>query len=200
MEHLERGEKQSSEYSISDDVHTHFRYQGKLAQETESAPNDEIEVSEYRARALGSKFQGDIGEGITLRVATDRLGLMADPRFDQVRHGYDAVYLDSKGHPVIIESKFDERGIKALRGDQMQPSWIERNAKMMQNPMNERYSPGNAEIGVQVEEIGYSNIRRLCVALDHKILEGVVWEGQSDGSWKEIDRFSVFNFEQPYLK
>jgi len=200
MEHFERREEQTSEGSASGDIHAHFRFRGKLSQEVETSLNDGSEISEHRARALGSKFQGDVGEGVTLRVATDRLGLTADPRFDQAHHGYDAVYIDSKGRPVIIESKFDERGIKALRGDQMQPGWVERNAKMMQNPTNERYTPGNAEIGSQIEKTGCSHVRRLCVALDHKTLESVVWEGQLDGSWKEIDRFSVLNYEQPYLK
>jgi hypothetical protein len=155
-----------------------------------------------RRSAFGNQFQGDIGEGITERVATDKLELTPDPRFDKSvgGHGIDTVYLDKKGRPVIIESKCDERGIKALRKDQMQPEWIERNAKMMRAPGNERYTIGNADIGRDILDTGTDKVRRIVITTNPTTLEVKAYEGQPDRSWKEIGRWHAIDLEQPYLE
>jgi len=166
------------------------------------AKQEQAETSREMQRRTGAstKFQGDIGEGVALRVATERLNLTPDPRFDQRAHGVDGVYLDAKGKPVVIESKFDERGIRALRGDQMQPEWVERNARMMQDPDSERFTPGNAEIGAELLKAGPDKVRRLVITTDPRTLEVRVYEGQSDRSWKQIDTWNAWELEQPYLK
>jgi hypothetical protein len=153
-----------------------------------------------RHAALGAKFQGNIGEGITLRTATDKLGFSPDSRFDQSIHGFDAIYRDENDNPVIIESKFDNRGINALRNYQMQPEWIEKNAKLMQTPENERFTRGNAEIGHEILTKGSNNVRRIVIITDPKSLETKAFEGQPDRSWNLLGSWSSIDLEQPYLK
>jgi hypothetical protein len=163
----------------------------------------EAEKRELQHRAAyGNQFQGDIGEGIAERVATDKLGLTPDPRFDKSvgGHGIDTVYLEGKNRPVVVESKCDERGIRALRGDQMQPEWVERNAELMRTPGNERYTAGNAEIGRDILDIGADKVRRIVITTDPTTLEVKAYEGQTDRSWKEIGRWHATDLEQPYLK
>lgn len=153
-----------------------------------------------RRSALGSKFQGNIGEGITLRTATDRLGFTPDSRFDQSAHGFDAVYHDESGNIVIIESKLDKRGIRSLRENQMQPDWVESNAKKMQTPGDERFTSGNAEIGHEIQDIGAENIRRIVIITDPQSLEIKAFEGQKDRNWKQIGSWNALDLEQPYLE
>lgn len=163
----------------------------------------ETEKRELQRRAsYGNQFQGDVGEGIAERVATDKLGLTPDPRFDKSvgGHGIDTVYLEGKNRPVVVEAKCDERGIKALRGDQMQPEWVGRNAEMMRIPGNERYTQGNAEIGRDILDIGTDNVRRIVITTDPTTLEVKAYEGQPDRSWKEIGQWHADDLEQPYLK
>lgn len=152
-----------------------------------------------RQAAYGTKFQGDIGEGVSLRVATERLGLTPDPRFDQTRQGIDGVYQEGAGKMVVVESKFDERGIRALNGDQMQPEWLERTATKMETPGSTYYTPGNAEIAMDLQEQGVDRVRRLVIATDPASLDVTVYEGQSDHTWKVVDAWSALEFEQPYL-
>jgi hypothetical protein len=186
------------------DIHKNFRPGEKVVSEraAESGKDKATNlVEKQRSAAMGAKFQGDIGEGITLRAATEKLGLTPDPRFDQARHGYDAVCRDEKGKLAVVESKFDERGIKALKENQMQPDWVEKNAKMMQNPGNERFTTGNAEIGRDIQRKGADNIRRIVVTTDPRTLEIQAYEGQKDGNWKLImEPWSALDLEQPYLK
>jgi hypothetical protein len=186
------------------DIHKNFR-PGDKSNNEKGAESGKDKVSnqaeKQRIAAMGSKFQGDIGEGVMLRTATEKLGLTPDPRFDQAKHGYDAVCRDEKGKLAVVESKFDERGIKALEGNQMQTEWVEKNAKMMQNPGNERFTSGNAEIGREIQKRGADNIRRIVVTTDPKTLEVQAYEGQKDGSWKLImERWSALDLEQPYLR
>jgi len=176
-------------------LHRNFR-PGSQAPETTEIDKKELQ----RQMGYGSKFQGDIGEGVTLRVASDKLGLTPDPRFDQAKHGFDTVFRDPEGRLVVIEAKYDERGIKALEGDQMQPSWVERNAGMMQDPGNERFTEGNAKIGREILKVGAENIRRIVIATDSSTLRSTAYEGQADGSWKQIGSWSVLDLEQPYLE
>jgi len=181
----------------------HFRpTDGQVSKVESQAEREQAEARTevQRQAGTGAKFQGDIGEGVTLRVATERLGLTPDPRFDQSQHGLDGVCLDGKGKLVVIESKFDEKGIHALRGDQMQPEWVERNARMMQNPGDERFTPGNADIGTELLEAGPDQVRRLVITTDPSTLEVRIYEGQSDRSWKQVDAWNAWELEQPYLK
>jgi hypothetical protein len=195
-------EKQQQEQRlISNALKYSFKSDGKdLASKDQTSEEEKKHIQ--REAAYGNKFQGDVGEGITERVATDKLGLTPDPRFDKSEggHGIDTVYLQGKGRPVIVESKCDERGIKALRGDQMQPEWIDRNARLMQTPGNERYTPGNAEIGREIDKIGADKVRRIVIVTDPTTLEARVYEGQVDRTWKLIGSWDAFNIEQPNLK
>lgn len=88
----------------------------------------------------------------------------------------------------------------ALRGDQMQPEWVERNAELMRTPGNERYTAGNAEIGRDILDIGADKVRRIVITTDPTTLEVKAYEGQPDRSWKEIGRWHATDLEQPYLK
>lgn len=183
------------------DIHKNFRPGEKATDQNESGQDNAAELKEkQRHAAYGARFQGDIGEGVTLRVATEKLGLTPDPRFDQARHGFDTVYRDDKGNLVVVESKFDERGIKALRENQMQPEWVDSNAKMMQNPGNERFTTGNSEIGREIQKTGPDNIRRIVITTNPRTLEVQAYEGQNDRSWKLIGSWSALDLEQPYLK
>lgn len=147
-----------------------------------------------------SRFQGEIGEGIAERVATEKLGLVPDPRFDQSRggHGIDTVYLEGRNRPVVIEAKCDEREIRALREDQMQPEWVDRNARLMLSPENERFTAGNAEIGREILDTGASRVRRIVITTNPATLEVKAFEGQPDLTWKEIGKWYADEFEQPF--
>jgi hypothetical protein len=165
----------------------------------------EVEKRELqRQAAFGNQFQGDVGEGIAERVASDKLGLTPDPRFDKSKggHGIDSVFLEGKNRLVVIEAKCDERGIEALRGDQMQPEWVKRNIELMKDPDNERFTQGNAEIAHDVLHIGVDNVRRIVIITNPITLEVKVYEGQEDRTWKEISngKWDAFDLEQPYLK
>lgn len=178
-------------------------------------PNKLTEDSEARLAALkeglGSrptdkgesalrKEQGNIGEGIALETGVKHLGLTPDPRFDAPYHGYDAVCRDAQGRLVILEAKCDQRGIRALGEDQMQPAWVEREALRIQKESSTAFTPGNREIGAEVIAQGAGNIRRVVCCLDQKRLEVMAWEGQRDGLWKPIGRWSALDLEQPNLK
>ena len=167
----------------------------------EKGEKTEKSILQNRA-AFGNQFQGDIGEGIAERVATDKLGLTPDPRFDKSMggHGIDTVYLKGKDQVAVVEAKCDERGIKALQGNQMQPEWVEHNAKLMRTPGNERYTTGNAEIGRDILDIGVNKVRRIVITTDPTTLEVKAFEGQPDRSWKEIGKWYATDLEQPYLK
>jgi hypothetical protein len=196
-------EKNTQQQRETDDLlHRNFR-PDKGASPLETQPSEqELQdgKKELQRRArFGNKLQGDIGEGTTLRVATDKLGLTPEPRFDQAAHGFDAVYRDDKGYLVVIESKFDERGIKALRGNQMQPEWVDSNARMMQNPGNEQFGVGNAEIGREIQRVGADNVRRMVISIDPSSLEVRAFEGQADRSWKLIGTWNAWDLEQPNL-
>lgn len=200
IEKLESEEQRRVEKAKADATRDFFhRKNAEGSQEI----SQEVEKQEQQRRSgLGNQFQGDVGEGIAERVATDKLGLTPDPRFDKSEggHGIDTVYLEGKNRPVVIESKCDERGIKSLRGDQMQPEWVERNAEMMRTPGNERYTKGNAEIGRDILDIGADRVRRIVITTDPTTLEVKAYEGQPDRSWKEIGRWHATDLEQPYLK
>lgn len=159
-------------------------------------------LQEQQRAGHWSQFQGDIGEGIAERVATEKLGLIPDPRFDQSRggHGIDTIYLEGKNRVVVIEAKCDEREIRALRDDQMQPEWIERNAKLMRTPGDERYTVDNAEIGRDILDKGADKVRRIVITTNPSTLEVKAFEGQADLSWKEIGKWYADDLEQPYLK
>ncbi len=196
-------EKYAQQPRETDDLlHRRFR-PDKSASPVEAQPTEQ-ELQEgkkelQRQARFGNKLQGDVGEGTTLRVATDKLGLTPEPRFDQAGHGFDAVYRDDKGHLVVIESKFDERGISALKGNQMQPEWIDSNSRMMQNPGNERFAVGNAGIGREIQRVGADNVRRMVISINPGSLEIRAYEGQADRSWKLIGTWSAWDLEQPNL-
>jgi hypothetical protein len=156
--------------------------------------------SSNKAKNLMNQFQGNIGEGIALRSATERLGLTPDPAFSQPNRGFDGIYRSQEGNLVLVESKFTEKGIHSLSGDQMQPEWVDRISKRMQNPESSQYTPGNAELGSEIDKIGPQNIKRLVIATDPRTLDAKVYEGQKDGSWQKVNSFSVIDLIQPYLE
>jgi len=200
QEELEKQVQRNRE--TEDALHRNFRPRDTQTTQEGQTEQEQAEAKKelQHQEGLAAKRQGDIGEGVTLRVATERLGLTPDPRFDQTERGLDGVYRDGQGRLVVVESKFGEKGIRALEGNQMQPEWLERNAKMMQTPGNERYTPGNAEIGAELEKQGVDKGRRLVVTTDPRDLVVRVYEGQTDHSWKQIDTWNAWDLEQPYLK
>lgn len=200
MKHLEGSEQEDLRESHSDrSIPKRFRDNDRLEQAKATDGRSTEAVENAKHKNLNAKFQGEIGEGLTERAAVDKLGLTPDPRFDAAKHGFDTVYKDQQGGLVVIESKFDDRGIKALNGDQMQPEWVARNARMMQNPGNERFTEGNAAIGKEIQKTGADSIRRIVIATNPRTLETSAYEGQADGSWKQIGQWSALEFEQPYL-
>lgn len=166
----------------------------------EHALENNLKREQQRHSGRWSRFQGEIGEGIAERVATEKLGLIPDPRFDQSRggHGIDAVYLEGRNRPVVIEAKCDEREIRALREDQMQPEWVDRNARLMLSPENERFTSGNAEIGQEILDTGAARVRRIVITTNPATLEVKAFEGQSDLTWKVIGKWYADEFEQPF--
>lgn len=197
-EELEKQVEQRQEAQRN--LHRNFRPED--SSDSEDARRAEAEAIKERQRqaGAGAKFQGDIGEGVGLRMTTERLGLTPDPRFDQSTHGFDIVCKEGKDKLVVVESKFDKRGIRALNGDQMQPEWVERTAQKMRIPGNEQFTQGNAEIGTELLDAGPEKVRRLVVTTNPETLEVRVYEGQPDRTWKQIDAWNAWELEQPYLK
>lgn len=177
-------------------IHRNFRKD----KDSQVEPSSAERAEENRIRGHGNRYDGMIGEGVSLRIASEKLGLtIADPRFDQKEHGFDGVFWD-KGKPVVIESKFSMAGKGALEGDQGQPSWVRRTAMKMQDEKSDLYSKGNAEIAKDILKVGPENLRRILITIDKKELTATVYEGQHDLSWKKItERFSVYDLDQPYL-
>ena len=153
-----------------------------------------------KAESLKNKWQGDIGEGISIRVASERLNLTPDPRFDQPGQGFDGLFKDDEGNLVIVESKFTKNGIHSLHKDQMQPEWVARTADKMATPESSMYTEGNAEIATDIKETGTENVRRIVIATDPGTLEAKIFEGKSDGAWELLDQLDVLDFEQSYLE
>ena len=82
----------------------------------------------------------------------------------------------------------------------MQPEWVERKAQLMQMEGSKQHTPGNSEIGAEIDEVGVDNVRRVLVVTDPRSLEVTAYEGQPDRSWQELGRWSAFEFEQPNLE
>ena len=147
-----------------------------------------------------NKEQGDIGEGIAIRVASEHLNMTPDVRFDQTPKGIDCVLRDENNELVVMEAKLAKNGIHSLEGDQMQLEWVERTANKMATRGNELYTPENAEIAAEIKEIGTSNIRRIVIATHPESLDAKVYEGDKDGGWKLIDQWNVVDIEQPHME
>jgi hypothetical protein len=202
VEKLESGEQRRIE-KVKADVMKDF-FHGKDAKGIGEKDNAAEKHEKTRQAAFGNKLQGDIGEGVSEQVASEKLNLQPDPRFDKPKYkdeGFDTVYRDGNKKPVIVESKHTEREIKSLKGNQMQPEWVEQKAKLMQTPGHNLYTPGNAEIGREIEKIGAENVRRLVITMNPSTMETKVFEGQADHSWKQTHQFSTWDFpEYPTLK
>lgn len=196
MDRIEDYEREiDSQDAFDDNIHRHFR-----ADVSEGQPPVEVTETTSSSRAADSKWQGDVGDGLTVRVASEKLGLTPDPSFDPRYHGTDLICRDSKGELVVVESKFDKRGIEALNGDQMQPSWVERKALTMQNPDRKMYTPGNAELGAEIERVGADKIRRVVITVHPQTLEVIAYDGNSSGVWEPIGVWNAFEFDQPIFE
>ena len=160
---------------------------------------DQVSHRTDKGRAGLSRFQGDLGEGVALRVGTERLGLTPDLRFDQPYQGFDVVSHDPQGKLVVVESKFDERGIKALRRDQMQPRWIRAEAIRMQDRDSAAWTEGNAEIGAEIEAAGADQVRRIVISTNPQTLVSSAYEGRTDGGWRKLGQWRVIDLDQPHL-
>jgi hypothetical protein len=149
-------------------------------------------------RAASDKVQGDYGEGIGLKVASEKLDMIPDPRFDQTGRGIDTVCHDREGNMVIVESKCTKAGIDSLRKGQASPEWTEKTAKKMQNEKSDYYTPGNKEIGMEIDRRGAENVRRIVVTSHPESPFVKAYEGQKDGKWIPIGQWDADEFEQPY--
>ncbi len=191
------GENASVKKGLEQEFRSNFTRGERIQREKADTRLDQVNES-IQNKGNPSKEQGEIGEGIAIRVATEKLGLTPDPRFDTSAHGFDCVSQDPQGRICVVEAKFDNRGIRALRGDQMQPEWIERNARMMQNPGNERFTKGNSELGREIITSDPENVRRIVITNDPKTLEIKAYEGKENGSWELIGGpWPAIDFEQP---
>lgn len=180
---------------IDEDLHRNFVPEEKSAKQEEIKETPKMD----KAEALKNKWQGDVGEGVTIRVASERLNLSPDFRFDQTNKGIDGVFRDAENNIVLVESKFTKNGIHSLHKDQMQSEWVERTTEKMTNTESEYYTPGNAEIAEEIQEVGASRVRRVVITIHPSTLEAKIHEGQIDKSWKSIDSLKVLDIEQPHL-
>lgn len=189
--------KNDAENKIEQEFRSNFHRDGSPLPEKPDADHN-LGAMKARQRGNFSRAQGEIGEGVAISVGSKKLGLIPDSRFDTSAHGFDCVSRDSQGRLCIVEAKFDERGIRSLRDDQMQPNWIERNARMMQNPGNERFTDGNAELGREIMKPSSENMRRIVITNNPKTLEINAYEGKEDGTWELIGGpWSAMEFDQP---
>lgn len=197
---FEHSEKQTPTERDNTNLSKHFS--PKIpAEKTEKSQRDE-QLHERRVReGKQAKFQGEIGEGIAIRVGSEELGLNLDTVFDfgEKINGIDIVFRDSKNNLVLAEAKLSNYGFSSIKAkEQLQNNWTEDRARRMQDPNNQRYyTPGNAEIGKEIIDTGIENMRRLGFVTKTGTLEGNIYELQSDGSWKEIHSYDAFSYEQP---
>ena len=202
MERFEDVEhRQSRTQELDEDIHRAFRpLEGDV--ETDSpAEEDLVETKKQMQHeaSYGTRLQGDIGEGVATRVASEKLGLTPDPRFDQPGHGLDGVFKDDETRFVFVEAKCTGKGPASLRGDQMRSSWVSRTLEKMRDSGGEQYSLGNAEIAREVLDTGLDRIRYLVVDTDPKSLEVTAYEAQVDGTWRKIGSWDAYEFEQLHV-
>ncbi|MBA3531035.1 MAG: hypothetical protein H0T73_03830 [Ardenticatenales bacterium] len=205
MEHFENFEQPKQPVEAVDEaIHGSLRPLDKT-ESIDNAPEGESPEREggldNRVKARQSKEQGDIGEGVVIRAASEKLGLTPDPSFDASYHGIDCLYRGKGGELVVVEAKFtEERLHKALDNNkQMQPEWVEKKAQQMQNPQSAQFTPGNRELGAQIERIGPENIRRIVITIHPTTMEMEAYAGNDNGGWDQIGKWSALEFpEQPH--
>lgn len=198
LEHSEKQTPAEDKHSLS----KHFS--PKVSTEATEQSQKKEQLHERRVReGKQTKFQGEIGEGLAIRVGSEELGLNLDTIFDfgEKKNGIDIAFRDSKNNLVLAEAKLSNSGFSAIKAkEQLQNNWTENRATRMQNPDDKRYyTPGNAKIGREIIDTGVENIRRLGFVTKTGTLEGYIYELQPDGSWKEIHSYNAFLYEQPIL-
>lgn len=161
--------------------------------------------AERRAFAASNKFQGELGEQQAATSAVQRLDLIGDTRFTPGYHGFDGVYTDRQGRTVVLEAKFTEQDINhALKptkyGPQMSEGWVERKVDLMRNENSRLYTPGNAEIGVNILDAEPGEVRRVTVLINPETLEAQAYEADAAGNWQQFDRWSVVDMESATLE
>jgi hypothetical protein len=161
-------------------------------------------AQERRGTAQSRKFQGDLGEQEAAAIAVQRLDLVGEVDFTPGYTGYDGVYRDRAGHLVVLESKFTDLDIdKALKdtkyGPQMSETWVQRKAELMHNDHSKLYTPGNDRVGIEVLDSEPGDVRRITVLMNPGDLTAQVYEADAAGNWRQIDEFSVQQYEAAIL-
>lgn len=141
-----------------------------------------------KARASGSKYQGDIGEHVANDVMTNDLGF-APEFFDQPYKGFDGVFRDENGTLVIMESKMTEKnGLSSLKetahGRQGDIEKIEYEAYLMQHEPG-KATPDNIRIGEEISRVGADQVRFVLVYTNPSTLESTAFEKVGD-SWEVV--------------
>ena len=202
MERFEDVEhRQSRTQELDEDIHRAFRPPEGDVETDSPAEEDLVETKRQMQHeaSYGTRLQGDIGEGVATRVASEKLGLTPDARFDQPSHGLDGVFKDGEARFVLVEAKCTGKGPASLRGDQMQSSWVNRTLEKMRDSGSEQHSLGNAEIAREVLDTGLDTIRYIVIDTDPKSLEVTAYEAQVDGTWRKIGSWDAYEFEQLHV-
>lgn len=186
-----------------------FGNKREVKQSRESAEKHREKERERIEGHINVEF-GAIVESIMTPALRDLLGLepmyydAPDPAKSEKGVGLDRVYEDKHGNIVVADAKAGEqslsKGLKKSKSDsairQMNRPWLERTARDMCTPGEERYSENNAEIGREILErlkTDPSSIRRIVFTgkfvntnNDNADLELKVYEDFSDGYWTSL--------------
>lgn len=140
---------------------------------------------------------GELGEGLTTRIVSDRYNLTPEAWFDGKKHGIDVICRDSKGELWVVESKLTKASLNQALGKEMTPEWIDKKAQLMQTKGSELNTPGNEKLGAEIQTIGPEKVHRMVVLTHPSTLEARIYQDQPDGTLDLTECFSVMDYDQP---
>ena len=134
-----------------------------------------------------NRTMGDIGEGLTAQVLSEKFGLTEVP-FDRSWHGFDRVFR-APGIPlVVVESKVSSTGDLRLgqtqAGEQGSPAWLAAQAGRMTDRASAQWSPANERIGQLIQSLGAENAPVVTVVVDPVTGQGDVYVRQGSSGWQ----------------
>lgn len=159
--------------------------------EAKTANENRKERRERMAQSVRNQMDGAVGERLAAETAIQKLGLIGT-FFDQPKHGFDSVYKDKNGTLVFVDAKFTKGKAPASMlkhtnfGRQLSPKWISRKAKLMQNKGTTQYSPDNAKIGREIDQVGAENTRSIVLHTDKETLRVTAYERRPSGNYDKI--------------
>jgi hypothetical protein len=183
-----------------EDDNLHKSFQPDNSSRKGDNTGDDIEkVARQKRMGLMNRWQGELGEGVAKRIATEKLDCKIDNRFEKKDHGIDLVAKDKDGQFVVIEAKLTDESFTKALGKEMTLDWLKEKVQLMQTEGNKLYSENNAKIGREIQDAGGENVRRVVIFAKDQKRDVIIYEAQPDMTWKEQEKYSLWEFpEYPY--